>query len=485
MSASRGSSLKTPVSPSIHNTFTVCKLEVKVRTTRELGHTNFEDDYQSDEEDWKESRKLVNTEEKVGGTSTAKELSLTGKANGKIVLYQPKNRLKLPLERRVGIGTDGCAVMLSEVRGAVTEVQKEAKIAVKTPCYGHRIDNSISRSSKVPAARDATSVMKEVINFFKTHPERKSVLLNTLGCALTSLCETQWVERHDSVLQFSADLVKIVETLGKIAEWHDPSTAGKTASLIATHVKNTIAILVSRRENLVISFSNVWKRAEELADQLGIELNIPRIPRHGRRQVYRDNPQTNSAEEYYRVTVYAPLLDFITTDLRERFSAETLDVFNLSVFSAESIVKISAGETEKIAESLTNRFGSLLDVGKGIASLMLREEMLLWREKRNQEKVRQQELPTIALDILARCDKDAYPMIRKLLLVLATLPVTTASAERSFSSLRRLKTYLRTSMNENLALALTHIHYQIPVDVEKVITRFSNSGRRRRLEFNI
>ncbi|XP_049769534.1 zinc finger MYM-type protein 1-like [Schistocerca cancellata] len=416
--------------------------------------------------------------------------------------------------------------MLSEVRGAATEVQKEAKIAVKTPCYSHRLNNSISRSSKVPAAREATSVMKEANNFFKTHPERKSVLVNTLCCALTSLCETQWVERHDSVLQFSADLVKIVETLGKIAEWHDPSTAGKTASLMlnlcssqfvlsllclsdvlpltqslskllqkpsidlsdsARHVKNTIAVLVSRRENLVTSFSNVRKRAEELADQLGIELNIPRIPRHGRRQVCRDNPQTNSAEEYYRVTVYAPQLDFIITDLRERFSAETLDVFNLSVFSPESIVKISAGETEKIAESLTNRFGSLLDVHKGIASLMLRDEMLLWREKRNQEKVRQKGLPTIAVDILARCDKDACPIIRELLLVLATLPVTTASAQRSFSSLRRLKTYLRTSMNENrlLGLALMYIHYQIPVDLEKVIIRFSNSGRRRRSEFNI
>ncbi|XP_049816476.1 uncharacterized protein LOC126263425 [Schistocerca nitens] len=255
----------------------------------------------------------------------------------------------------------------------------------------------------------------------------------------------------------------------------------------ATHVKNTIAILVSRRENLVTSFSSVWKRAEKLADQPGIELNIPRIPRYGRRQVYRDNPQTNSAEEYFRVTVYAPLLDFIITYLRERSSAETWDVFNLSVFSPESIVKISAGETEKIAESFTNRFGSLLDVDKGIASLMLRDEMLLWREKWNQETERQKELPTIALDILARCDNDAYPIIHKLLLVLATLPVTIASAERSFSSLRRLKSYLRTSMNERrlLGLALMHIHYQIPVDVEKLITRFSKSGRRRRLEFNI
>lgn len=101
-----------------------------------------------------------------------------------------------------------------------------------------------------------------------------------------------------------------------------------------------------------------------------------------------------------------------------------MDVFKLSVFSPESIVKITAGETEKISESLINRFGSLLDVDKNIASHMLRDETLLWREKWNQERERQKDLPTIALDILATCDKDVYPIIHRLLSVL--------SSERSF-----------------------------------------------------
>jgi len=35
---------------------------------------------------------------------------------------------------------------------------------------------------------------------------------------------------------------------------------------------------------------------------------------------------------------------------------------------------------------------------------------------------------------------------RNLLQMLATLPVSTATAERSFSTLKRLKTYLRTTM---------------------------------------
>ena len=62
---------------------------------------------------------------------------------------------------------------------------------------------------------------------------------------------------------------------------------------------------------------------------------------------------------------------------------------------------------------------------------------------------------------------------------MATLPVTTA--ERSFSSLRRLKTYLRTTMNEERlnGLALMAIHREIPVNSEKVIEEFVTRKARR------
>lgn len=50
-----------------------------------------------------------------------------------------------------------------------------------------------------------------------------------------------------------------------------------------------------------------------------------------------------------------------------------------------------------------------------------------------------------ALDI---CDKEFYPNIHMLLKIFCTLPVSTATPERSFSSLKRIKSYLRNSMTE-------------------------------------
>lgn len=65
-----------------------------------------------------------------------------------------------------------------------------------------------------------------------------------------------------------------------------------------------------------------------------------------------------------------------------------------------------------------------------------------------------------------------------------TLPVSVASAERSFSTLKRLKTYLRNRMgNERLTgLALLNIHREIDVDIDNIINRFARIGNRK-LEF--
>jgi len=49
-------------------------------------------------------------------------------------------------------------------------------------------------------------------------------------------------------------------------------------------------------------------------------------------------------------------------------------------------------------------------------------------------------LQNTALDTLAAWNANNYPNVHKFLTILATIPMTTTTAERSFSTLRRLKT---------------------------------------------
>ena len=58
------------------------------------------------------------------------------------------------------------------------------------------------------------------------------------------------------------------------------------------------------------------------------------------------------------------------------------------------------------------------------------------------------DIPQTVATGLAACDESAYPLLHTLLTILLTLPVSTASTERSFSTLRRLKTWMRSRMGK-------------------------------------
>ena len=63
---------------------------------------------------------------------------------------------------------------------------------------------------------------------------------------------------------------------------------------------------------------------------------------------------------------------------------------------------------------------------------------------------------------------------QQLVKILCTLPVTTCSAERSFSGLKWVKTAFRTCMmTERLSgLSLLHIHRDVPIDTSGAIDEF-------------
>jgi len=78
----------------------------------------------------------------------------------------------------------------------------------------------------------------------------------------------------------------------------------------------------------------------------------------------------------------------------------------------------------------------------------LRAEFEMWKQRWHAAA----EPPKTALD--TACSASLYPNLSTLLQVLVTLPVTTATPERSFSTLKRLKTYLRSSMGDERLTSL-------------------------------
>ena len=91
----------------------------------------------------------------------------------------------------------------------------------------------------------------------------------------------------------------------------------------------------------------------------------------------------------------------------------------------------------------------------------------------------------------AMAESDIYkgmlPEIDRLLKLYLTFPVTTATAERSFSSLRRVKTYLRSTMTScrlnNLFLLYIHQDRTDSLDLYEIAKDFISVNNRRRKYF--
>jgi hypothetical protein len=88
--------------------------------------------------------------------------------------------------------------------------------------------------------------------------------------------------------------------------------------------------------------------------------------------------------------------------------------------------------------------------------------------------------PCTISDALAACDRQCFPNICTLLHIFLTVPVTSATAERSFSTMKRLLNYLRNTMGQDrlTSLALLSIHRDIEAPVEAIIDELSKKGRR-------
>ena len=79
--------------------------------------------------------------------------------------------------------------------------------------------------------------------------------------------------------------------------------------------------------------------------------------------------------------------------------------------------------------------------------------------------------------------KESYPNIEIAIRIFLSKPVTTASCERSFSKLKLIKTYLRSTMaQERLSsMAILSIETEIAskLDYEEVIDKFADTKARK------
>ncbi|CAI6352759.1 unnamed protein product [Macrosiphum euphorbiae] len=133
-------------------------------------------------------------------------------------------------------------------------------------------------------------------------------------------------------------------------------------------------------------------------------------------------------------------------------------------------MKISQDLENTLVETLLKHYSFI-----SFNTYSLKGEMELWKTKWEQKICKGLQIPNNVFNAIEECPDIVFPF-----------PVSVATAERSFSTLRRLKSWLRSRMNEErlTGLALLNIHRNEPINIDSIIDRFAASNKRA-LEFVI
>ncbi|XP_050500925.1 52 kDa repressor of the inhibitor of the protein kinase-like [Diabrotica virgifera virgifera] len=356
---------------------------------------------------------------------------------------------------------------------------------------------------------------------------------------LKKFCKTRWVEQHESVATYLHLQPAVIRALDVISTtWKDPTTSSgafqllsaiKTANFqvkfkthtstlpalyykmfvyssffefnfqISMHILSSVhsltlslsrvlqsenqdlgeaieladaakQVLLERRENAEKDFRGIFKTVSEISAKYDIELRKPRL---ASKQTQRSNVQTDSVQDYFRITIYIPYIDLFLTHIQDRFLNHRKILSNFACLFPNKMKNFN----EESCAQLFEPYSSILrDDSRDIWV----DEVKLWRQRIAGKNVKN------SLEALDVCNGDAFPNVHQMLRILAVLPVTTATNERSFSTLRRLKTYLRSTMSEDRlnGLASLNIHRDVEVDPQRVLEKFFSTPRRVNLLYN-
>nr|CAI5849044.1 unnamed protein product [Callosobruchus analis] len=265
-----------------------------------------------------------------------------------------------------------------------------------------------------------------------------------------------------TIAKYSAVIEPVVNALQ--AKSIDMISVGK-------HIKNIKDILRNDREFPDRISNEILQKARAVAMDLNIEISVPRL---AHKQTHRSNPPSDNDNEYWRRSLIISYIDSLISSLNIRFSQENTPAFALSRLHPLYMTKTSIADLHKNAESFQEFY-----------NLDITGELNLWHNLWVTKALSDDQLKDIEVVDLFKEANIFYPAVRKALIILSTIPCTTATVERSFSTLRRVKTWLRSTMGEErlTGLCLMSVHRNYLKDnsefIEKiVIDKFSANPRR-------
>ena len=412
-------------------------------------------------------------------------------------------RLNLSIKKLRGQCYDGASAISGPRSGVAKQIRDLESRAVYTHCYGHSLNLACMdtiKSSKV--MQEALDITAEITKLVKLSPRRGTIFqrlkdeLAPLDPGIRVLCPTRWTVKAEAlksivdkfeVLQHlweeSLEYVKESEMRARILGVSDRmmkfdfffgAILGETVLSHSDNLSRTLQkgdISASEGQGVAEmtvtclktlrtddNFALFWSKVTKKATQLNID--EPALPRKRKRTVRYESgnaaPEFHTSIEGYYRQAYFEVLDVICSTIEDRFRQPGYQLYsNLEQLLLKAVCKENYSSE---FDFVTKFYGPDLNVHALEMQLQIFATNFIMEGKKTSIKDILKYLRNISS--AQRALLSEICIIAKLILV---MPATNAVSERSFSALRRVKTYLRSTMKQTRLnhLMILHVHKDI------------------------
>ena len=226
-------------------------------------------------------------------------------------------------------------------------------------------------------------------------------------------------------------------------------------------------------------WDNLFAYAESVAELHGIDVTGPR-PSRKRKLPSRlceavilesiGSSESLTTSQQFKVDLYYPILDAFLMELNQRFTERNVNIMRaIRACSPQCTQFLEPAQLQPLIDCYS------LDCESLKMESALAKCTLVSKTMESVADVFKELSPL----------KEAFPTLLKLLQIALTICVSSASCERSFSALKRIKTYLRSTMYEgrlvNLAVLSVEREISQTLNLESVIDKFSTLDKNRRI----
>jgi hypothetical protein len=449
---------------------------------------------------------FINTEEKTGA-GLAHEIMKKLATDG------------LSLSDCRGQGYDNGANMAGIHNGAQAVITQHNNNARFVPCAAHSLNLVGVHSASVSSVMvNFFGTIQSVFNYFSSSTNRWQKLKSVLKVSLKSHTDTRWTSRAAAVSAMQTQIVGVCNVLRDIS-----SDNGSNAEY-----RSGAERLLKSIDFQFLCLLQMWKRVLQLIDRVNRSLQTKHIsvltaaqmlnglvtsvqelrntgttelfseaksvanilcisavfPSKRRRKVKRmpgeeaeDEEGLFTSEQLFNRECNS-VYDRILSEISSRFTQIQAIASDFGFLDGEMLFHLSTADVKKAAADLALKYPEDLDCTEfqlEIESFKHQAKMLTACEKPP---------PLELLQMIHRLALiDVYPNIEIALRLLLTLPLSVASCERSFSKLKLIKNYLRSTMGQERlsGLALLSIEYNVAskLQYDDVIDTFAAAKARK------